>query len=88
MTADPLVARLRAAGSVFAEDEAAVLRAEAPDPATLQAWVGRRAAGEPLEVIVGFADLDGVRVAVAPGVFVPRRRSLLLARAAVDHLLH
>ncbi|NKY07262.1 putative protein N(5)-glutamine methyltransferase, partial [Cellulomonas hominis] len=32
-----LVARLRAAGCVFAEDEAALLVAEAPDAAALEA---------------------------------------------------
>jgi release factor glutamine methyltransferase len=84
--ADPLVGRLRAAGCVFAEKEIAVLRAEAPDAATLERWIGRREAGEPLEVIVGWAELDGVRVGVAPGVFVPRRRTAVLVREAVAHL--
>lgn len=77
-----IVARLRAAGCVFAEDEATLLLAEAPDPATLEAWVGRRVDGEPLETLVGWADLDGVRVGVAPGVFVPRRRTALLVHVA------
>jgi release factor glutamine methyltransferase len=83
---DPLVARLRAAGCVFAEDEAALLRDEAPDGATLEDWVRRREAGEPLEVLVGWAQFDGLRVRVAPGVFVPRARTALLVREAVDHL--
>ncbi|MCV2393883.1 putative protein N(5)-glutamine methyltransferase [Actinotalea sp. M2MS4P-6] len=81
-----LVERLRAAGCVFAEEEAALLEAEAPDVATLDAWAARRVDGEPLETIVGWAELDGVRVTVAPGVFVPRRRSALLVREAVAHL--
>jgi len=79
-----LVARLRAAGCVWAEDEAAVLRDSASSAAELDAMAGRRVAGEPLELVVGWAELCGVRVAVGPGVFVPRRRSELLARAAVD----
>jgi release factor glutamine methyltransferase len=79
-----LVARLRAAGCVWAEDEAAVLRDSASSAAELDAMAGRRVAGEPLELVVGWAELGGVRVAVGPGVFVPRRRSELLARAAVD----
>jgi release factor glutamine methyltransferase len=79
-----LVARLRAAGCVWAEDEAAVLRDSASSAAELDAMAGRRVAGEPLELVVGWAELCGVRVAVEPGVFVPRRRSELLARAAVD----
>lgn len=82
--AAPVVARLRAAGCVFAEDEAALLLAEAPDPGTLEAWVRRREGGEPLETVVGWADLDGVRVGVAPGVFVPRRRTGLLVRVAQE----
>lgn len=83
---DPLVERLRAAGCVFAEDEAALLRAETPDDPTLESWVRRRVAGEPLEVLVGWAEFDGLRVAVARGVFVPRARTALLVREAVGHL--
>jgi release factor glutamine methyltransferase len=78
-----LVSRLRAAGCVYAEDEAALLAAEATDEAHLEQMVRRRVAGEPLEQVVGWAELDGVRLTVAPGVFVPRRRSGLLAREAV-----
>jgi release factor glutamine methyltransferase len=77
--------RLRAAGCVFAEDEAAVLVAAAADAAALQALVGRRAAGEPLEQVVGHADFCGVRVRLRPGVFVPRMRSELLVRLAARH---
>jgi release factor glutamine methyltransferase len=80
---DALIARLRAAGCVFAEEEAAVLQAAAPDDAALTALADRRVAGEPLEVVVGWAQFCGLRVAVAPGVFVPRRRSELLAETAI-----
>jgi release factor glutamine methyltransferase len=76
-----LVARLRAAGCVFAEDEAALLLADGADPAALEAMVAHRIAGEPLEHVLGWAGFRGRRVAVAPGVFVPRQRSGLL----VDH---
>jgi len=80
--------RLRAAGCVFAEEEAALLVAEAP-PGLLEAWLTRRVAGEPLEHVLGWASFDGLRVPVAPGVFVPRQRSVLLvreaARAAARH---
>jgi release factor glutamine methyltransferase len=82
---DPLVARLRAAGCVFAEDEAALLRDAASDDA-LEALVVRRIAGEPLEVLLGWAEFAGLRVAVAPGVFVPRRRSELLVDLALAGL--
>ena len=83
---DVLVARLRAAGCVYAEDEAALLRAEAAGTDHLEAMVVRRCAGEPLETVIGWVELCGVRAVVEPGVFVPRRRSELLIRAAVERL--
>src|SRR5580693_7748327 len=78
-----VVARLRAAGCVFAEEEAAVLASSAASPAELDALVARRAAGEPLEQVVGWAEFAGLRVLVDPGVFVPRRRSEFLVEIAV-----
>lgn len=78
-----LVERLRAAGCVFAEDEAALLTAEATDAAHLEQMVARRVGGEPLEQVVGWAEFGGLRLVVATGVFVPRQRTLLLAREAV-----
>jgi release factor glutamine methyltransferase len=81
---DPhLVARLRAAGCVFAEDEAVLLQDAAADPARLRALADRRVAGEPLEQVLGWAAFRGLRVGVAPGVFVPRRRTELLVDLAV-----
>ena len=80
MSGDPLVARLRAAGCVFAEDEAALLLEADGD---LEALVVRRIAGEPLEQVLGWAEFCGLRVPVEPGVFVPRRRTELLVREAV-----
>jgi release factor glutamine methyltransferase len=77
-------AALRAAGCVFAEDEVAVLISAVADEATLTGLVARRAAGEPLEQVVGFADFAGVRVTLRPGVFVPRVRSELLVRLAAE----
>ncbi|WP_428950272.1 putative protein N(5)-glutamine methyltransferase [Streptomyces sp. cg35] len=78
----PVVATLRAAGCVFAEDEARVLLSSARDAAELTAMVERRAAGLPLEHVVGWAEFCGLRIAVDPGVFVPRRRTEFLARQA------
>ncbi|TGO06408.1 putative protein N(5)-glutamine methyltransferase [Serinibacter arcticus] len=78
---EPLVARLRAAGCVYAEDEAAALR-ELP-PERLEASVRRREAGEPLEHVLGWVELGGRRLAIEPGVFVPRQRTLLLVAEAV-----
>jgi release factor glutamine methyltransferase len=80
------VSALRTAGCVFAEDEAAVLAGAATDPAALARLVARRAAGEPLEQVVGYADFCGVRVKLRPGVFVPRVRSELLVRTAAAHI--
>lgn len=82
MTPDELAATLRAAGCVFAEDEAALLLREAPDEDALAAMVARRVSGEPLELVVGFAEFLGKRIVVAPGVFVPRQRTTYLARLA------
>jgi len=82
---DPLVARLRAAGCVFAEDEAALLR-EAASGEALEELIARRIRGEPLETLLGWAEFAGLRVAVAPGVFVPRRRSEALVELALDGL--
>ena len=73
-----MAARLRAAGCVFAEDEAGLLIAAARNPAELAAMVGRRAAGQPLEHVLGWAEFCGLRIAVDPGVFVPRRRTEFL----------
>jgi release factor glutamine methyltransferase len=80
--ADDIVARLRVAGCVFAEDEAALLRSAARSAAELGAMVERRVEGLPLEHILGWVDFCGLRIAVDPGVFVPRQRTALLVRAA------
>jgi len=77
-----VVARLRAAGCVFAEDEARLLVEAAAGPAELDAMVERRVGGDPLEQVLGWADFLGLRIALEPGVFVPRRRTELLARHA------
>ncbi len=82
---DQLVSRLRAAGCVFAEDEARLLAAEAPDAAALEAMVARRVSGVPLEVVVGWAEFCGLRIPVSEGVFVPRRRTEFLARQAISY---
>lgn len=77
MTEPPpdVVRTLRAAGCVFAEDEASLLAGEAADRGALDALVARRVAGMPLEHLLGRVDFGGLWLAVAPGVFVPRRRT-------------
>ena len=74
---------LRAAGCVFAEDEAQLLIGAASSPAGLAAMVDRRVAGVPLEHILGWADFCGLRILVDPDVFVPRRRTEFLVHQAV-----
>jgi len=76
-----VVAELRAAGCVFAEDEAVLLVEAGGD---LEALVRRRVAGEPLEQLLGWADFGGLRIHVDPDVFVPRRRTEELARRTAD----
>jgi len=83
METDATVARLRAAGCVFAEEEAAILTASARSAAELSLFVERRASGEPLEQVVGWAEFCGRRIFVDPGVFVPRRRSEFLVSVAL-----
>lgn len=83
---DELVERLRAAGCVFAEDEAAVLREAAALGGDLEALVQSRIAGTPLEHVVGWVDFAGVRVPLDPGVFVPRPRSELLVEVVATSL--
>ena len=80
-----LVERLRAAGCVFAEEEAALL---------VDAADGRRppgAPGRPSGSAVsrssrssGWAEFCGLRIVVAPTVFVPRRRTELVVRVALE----
>ncbi|MGW4245864.1 methyltransferase [Nocardia sp. NPDC004722] len=80
---DTLVARLRAAGCVFAEDEAALLLSAATDAAQLESLVTQRIAGFPLEHLLGWAEFRDLRVKVAPGVFVPRQRTGFLVEEAI-----
>jgi release factor glutamine methyltransferase len=77
-----IVTRLRAAGCVFAEDEARLLISAAQTPADLAVMVERRVRGLPLEQVLGWAEFCGLRIAVEPGVFVPRRRTELLVGEA------
>jgi release factor glutamine methyltransferase len=77
-----VAARLRAAGCVFAEEEARLLVAAASSPAEIASAVERRVAGYPLEHILGWAQFCGLRIELDAGVFVPRRRTELLVNEA------
>ena len=83
-----VVAELRAAGCVFAEEEAALLLEAASETSALATLLSRRVAGEPLEQVLGWVAFCGLRVLLDPGVFVPRRRTELLVREAVAHVRH
>ena len=77
---------LAAAGCVSAAAEARWLVEEAAGPEKLQAMVARRVAGEPLQYVVGWAPFGWLRLAVGPGVFVPRPETEGLADRAAAHL--
>jgi len=77
-----VVLQLRAAGCVFAEEEARLLIANAASERELAAMVDQRVSGLPLEHILGWAEFCGLRIHVDPGVFVPRRRTGLLVDQA------
>jgi release factor glutamine methyltransferase len=80
---DDVVAILRSAGCVYAEEEAELILDEPGDPAPR---IARRLAGEPLEWVLGWAEFADLRIVVRPGVFVPRRRTELLAAEAIARL--
>jgi release factor glutamine methyltransferase len=79
-----IISRLSAAGCVYAEDEAALLISAAESAEVLETLVGRRVSGVPLEQILGWAEFCGLRIAVEPGVFVPRRRTEFLVQQAAE----
>jgi len=58
-----IVTRLRAAGCVFAEDEARLLIAAARTPAELDVMVGQRVAGLPLEQVGAMATTNSANMA-------------------------
>lgn len=82
--ADELVAALRGAGCVFAEQEAALLRQAARSPGALTRLLAQRVDGTPLEYLLGWAEFRGLRVAVDHGVFVPRQRTAFLVDTALE----
>ncbi|GAB3127479.1 putative protein N(5)-glutamine methyltransferase [Glaciibacter psychrotolerans] len=81
-SAAALTSRLRAAGCVFAEDEARLLLSVPQSDADLEAMIAQRVAGFPLEAILGWVVFCGLRIGVGPGVFVPRQRTEFLVREA------
>ncbi|UFU08270.1 putative protein N(5)-glutamine methyltransferase [Ruania halotolerans] len=82
------MARLRAAGCVFAEAEAALLNNAAAAGPEREVLVRRRLDGEPLETVLGWVEFDGLRLYTAPGVFVPRTRTTHLVEVAAEVAPH
>lgn len=82
---EALVASLRSAGCVFAEDEARLLSDAATSPEELGALTERRVSGHPLEYLLGWVEFFGLRLSIDAGVFVPRRRTEFLVREAIAH---
>ena len=78
-----VIAELRAAGCVFAEDEAALLIEAASSPAELRQLLDRRVSGIPLEHLLGWVKFSGLRISLDVGVFVPRQRTAFLVEWAV-----
>ncbi len=78
-----VVDELRAAGCVFAEDEAELLLRNSASADDLATTIRRRVSGVPLEHILGWTEFCGLRIAVRPGVFVPRQRTALMVTEAV-----
>jgi release factor glutamine methyltransferase len=58
---------------------------EQPTPGVFEPMVQRRLAHEPVAYIIGWRDFWTLRLAVGPGVLVPRPDSETLIEAAVDH---
>ncbi|MGW5664080.1 putative protein N(5)-glutamine methyltransferase [Streptomyces sp. NPDC003758] len=78
-----VVSALRSAGCVFAEDEAELILSTARTLDEAARMVDRRVAGLPLEHVLGWAEFHGLRIAMEPGVFVPRRRTEFLVEQAL-----
>ncbi|MFE3445944.1 putative protein N(5)-glutamine methyltransferase [Nocardia sp. NPDC059180] len=77
-----IVTRLRAAGCVFAEDEARLLTEATDSAEELDRLVAQRVEGVPLEYLLGWVEFRGIRVGVQAGVFVPRQRTAFLVDEA------
>lgn len=80
-----LVMRLRAAGCVFADDEAQLLAEAARSTDELESLTERRVSGQPLEYILGTVEFFGLRLGIDEGVFVPRQHTEFLVREAIAH---
>lgn len=81
-----VASRLRAAGCVYAEEEADMLVDVSSTQSELDRLIAQRESGMPLEYVVGWAEFCGLQITVTPGVFVPRRRTEYLVSQAIKLL--
>jgi release factor glutamine methyltransferase len=82
-----IVTELSAAGCVAPSAEAdEIVGAAANGTRDVDEMLARRVRGEPLAWVVGSTAFCGLRIAVDPGLFVPRPQSEALARRAVELL--
>ncbi|HET6714317.1 MAG TPA: HemK family protein methyltransferase [Actinomycetota bacterium] len=82
-----VVGVLAEAGCVAAPEEAdELIRAAEGDREVLDDLVSRRSMGEPLAWLTGATTFCGLRLAVTPGVYVPRPQTEPLARRAASFL--
>ncbi len=78
---------LTEAGCIAASEEAdELIHAAAGDSDVLEDLVARRTSGEPIAWLTGVVTFCGVRLFVAPGVYVPRLQTEPLARRAMTLL--
>jgi release factor glutamine methyltransferase len=78
---------LTEAGCVAASEEAyELIEAAAGDPGTLDDLVARRRRGKPVAWLTGSVTFCGIKLLVAPGVYVPRWQTEPLARRAATLL--
>jgi release factor glutamine methyltransferase len=84
---EQITLRLRQAGCVAAEEEAAeLIEATAGKPKLLESHIERRCKGEPLAWLVGSVTFCDENILVHPGVYVPRWQSEPMVREGLRRL--
>ncbi len=78
-----LVSQLREAGNAFAEEDVRFLLSASTSEAELREFVERRGRGESLELIVGWFEFFGLRLAIESGVEIPGPQDKSLVREAI-----
>jgi release factor glutamine methyltransferase len=81
----PGTVRVRQASSPATGAAPAATLQDAVLPARVEALVARRLDGEPLQLLLGRWPFRTVELELAPGVFVPRPETEVVAGVAIDH---